>query len=96
MNTASSFPNARKQVAEQLEDKPGKHLVLVSYDLERHYPGNELVHNGAEFNAERILWARSKGAEADLELCRDYSDRTFWNITTDDQNVSLTPLHLCK
>ena len=96
MNTASNFPNSRRQVAEQLEDRPGKHLVLVSYDLERHYPGNELVHNGAEFNAEKILWARSKGPEADSELCRDYSDRTFWNVTTDDENVSLIPIGLCK
>ena len=96
MNTAFSFPNARRQVIQQLEDKPGMHLVLVSYDLERHYPGNELVHNGAEFNAERILWARSKGPKSDLELCHDYSDRTFWSVTTDDKNVSLSPLDLCK
>jgi hypothetical protein len=96
MNTASSFPNARRQVTQQLEDKPGMHLVLVSYDLERHYPGNELVHNGAEFNTERILWARSKGPKSDLELCQAYSDRTFWSVTTDDKNVSLSPLDLCK
>src|ERR1039458_5193653 len=96
MNTAVSFSDARRQVTQQLEDKPGMHLVLVSYDLERHYPGNELVHNGAEFNAEKILWARSKGPKSDLELCQAYSDRTFWSVTTDDKNVSLNPLDLCK
>src|ERR1017187_153322 len=95
-NTAFSFSDARRQVTQQLEDKPGMHLVLVSYDLERHYPGNELVHNGAEFNAEKILWARSKGPKGDLELCQAYSDRTFWSVTTDDKNVSLNPLDLCK
>ena len=96
MNTAFSFSDARRQVTQQLEDKPGMHLVLVSYDLERHYPGNELVHNGAEFNAEKILWARSKGPKGDLELCQAYSDRTFWSVTTDDKNVSLSPLDLCR
>ena len=87
MNSAFTFPDARRLVAQQLKGKPGMHLVLVSYDLERHYPGNELVHNGAEFNAEKILWARSKGPANDLELCRAYSDRTFWSVTTNDQNV---------
>ncbi len=96
MNSTFALPNARKLVAQQLEGKPGKQLVLVSYDLDQHYPGNELVHNGAEFSAETILWARSKGHENDLDLCHDYSDRTFWSVKTDDTNVSLTPLDLCK
>lgn len=96
INSTFALPNARKLVAQQLEDKPGKQLVLVSYNLDQHYPGNELVHNGAEFSAEKILWARSKGHENDLDLCQDYSDRTFWSVRTDDKNVSLTPLALCK
>ena len=96
INSAFGFPDIRKQVTQQLEDRPGKQVVLVSYDLDRHYPGDELVHNGAEFSAEKILWARSKGADKDLELCRWYPDRTFWKLTTDDQNASLTLLHLCK
>jgi hypothetical protein len=96
MNTTFALRNARTQVAQQLERKPRKQLVLVSYDLERHYAGNELVHNGAEFNSERILWARSKGSGNDSDLCRAYPDRTFWSVTTDDTNVTLGPLELCK
>ena len=41
----------------------GRQLVLVSYDLDKHYPGDELVHNSADFDSQKILWARSKGAE---------------------------------
>jgi hypothetical protein len=96
MNAVFTFRDARKWVAQQLETQPGKQLVLVSYDLQRHYPGNELVHNGADFNSEKILWARSKGEDNDRELCQAYSDRTFWSVNTDDVNVSLTPLDLCK
>jgi hypothetical protein len=96
MNSKFSFPDSRKLVAQQLESKPGRHLVLVAYDLDRHYPGNELVHNGADFNSEKILWARSKGPQSDRELCQFYSDRTFWRVTTDDKDVSLTPIELCK
>lgn len=95
INSTFGFPDIRKQVIEQLEAKPGKQLVLVSYDLDRHYPGDELVHNGAEFNSQKILWARSKGAD-DRELCSAYGDRTFWKVTTDDQDASLSLLDLCK
>jgi hypothetical protein len=94
-NGGFAFLNTRRRVAQQLKNEPGKQLVLVSYDLQ-HYPGNELVHNGADFNSEKILWARSKGTDSDRELCTAYSDRTFWRVQTDDVNVSLNPLDLCK
>ena len=80
----------------RLEAKPGKQMVLVSYDLDRHYPGDELVHNGAEFSSEKILWARSKGPESDRELCQTYPDRSFWQVTTDDTEASLRALDLCS
>ncbi len=96
MNSTFNFPDIRRLVVQRLKDEPGKQLVLVSYDLEKHYPGDELVHNGADFNSEKILWARSKGAEKDKDLCDAYSQRTFWKLATDDDNMSLTPTQLCK
>jgi hypothetical protein len=60
MNTIFHFPDQRKLITEQLESKPGRHLVLVSYDLEWHCPGNELVHNGLSSVPRKILWAQSK------------------------------------
>ena len=96
LNSTYAFPDLRKTIAQQLEEKPGKHLVLVSYDLERHYPGNELVHNFADPNSAKVVWARSKGAGHDVDLCSVYSDRTFWSVTTDDVNFSLSPLDLCR
>ena len=96
MNAFFAFRDGRTWVAQQLKNQPGKQLVLVSYDLQRHYPGNELVHNGADFNSEKILWARSKGEVKDRELCQAYSDRTFWSVKTDDVDLSLAPLDLCK
>ena len=96
INSTFALPDTRKLISQQLESKPGEHLVVVSYDLVRHYPGDELVHNGADFSTEKILWARSKGAENDRELCQAYPDRTFWGVKTDDVNFSLEPLSLCK
>jgi hypothetical protein len=96
INSTFALPDTRKLVTQQLDNKPGKQLVLVSYDLERHYPGDELVHNGADFNSEKILWARSKGVESDRELCQTYPRRSFWMVKTDDMNFTLSPLDLCQ
>lgn len=83
-------------MAERLATQPGKQLVLVAYDMEHHYPGDELVHNGADFGSEKILWARSKGVSNDVDLCQAYPDRAFWNLTTNDKTFSLQPLKLCN
>ena len=96
MNTAFRSPNQRELIAEQLNARPGKHIVLVSYDVERHYPGNELVHNGAEFGSQKIVWARSKGEGSDSDLCAAFPDRTFWRVVTDDDNFSFGGTDLCK
>ena len=77
VNSAFALPDTRTLVARQLETLPGKHLVLVTYDLDRHYPGDELVHNWADFSSQKILWARSKGPGNDSDLCGGYSDRTL-------------------
>jgi len=96
LNSTYAFPDTRELVTQQLEQKPGKHLVLVSYDLAHHYPGDELVHNLADFNSAKILWARSKGPENDSDLCSAYGHRYFWTVTTDDLHYSLAPLNLCS
>jgi hypothetical protein len=91
-----AFRDARQQVAQRLQNEPGKQLVLVTYDLDRHSPFNELVQNSAELSGQKIIWARSKGAGNDVDLCRAYPDRVFWSVTTDDTNISLGALDLCK
>ena len=91
-----AYPDTRELIARQLSAQPGKQLVLVSYDLQHHYPGDELVHNDADFASQKILWARSKGGGKDEELCLSYGDRTFWSVTTDDMNFKLLPLELCN
>ena len=96
INSTFAFPDTRTLVSQQLESKPGKQLVLVSYDFERHYPGDELVHNGADFNSQTILWARSKGTDNDRGLCQAYPGRSFWSLKTDDVIVSLNPLDICR
>jgi len=94
--TRFGLPDARKTVLQQLKADPARYVILVSYDFEKHYPGAELVHNGAEFGSERVLWARSKGRTNDLGLCTAYRERTFVEVTTDDANLSFQVLPLCS
>lgn len=96
LNSRYALPNTRASVARQLQQYAGKQLVLVSYDLARHYPGDELVHNGADLSTAIVLWARSKGHGNDSDLCQAYADRTFWKLETDDVRYSLNPIVLCQ
>jgi hypothetical protein len=96
LNTRYNFPNNHFQIAQKLGSLAGKQLVLVTYDLAKHYPGDELVHNGAEFSSEKILWARSKGQDNDVALCNAYAERRFWTVKTDDSTYSLEPSDLCS
>jgi hypothetical protein len=91
-----AFRDARLEIAQRLQNEPGKQMVLVTYDLDRHSPFNELVQNSAELSSQKIIWARSKGAGNDLDLCRAYPDRVFWSVATDDMDLSLKALDLCK
>jgi hypothetical protein len=95
VNSVFTFPDNRRLIERQLNDQPGKQLVLVSYDIEHHYPGEELVHNWADLGEQKILWARSKGPGRDADLCDFYSDRSFWSVTSNDLTYSLKPLDLC-
>ncbi len=94
-NATFAFPDNRRSIERELKDAPGKQLVLVSYDLEHHYPGEELVHNWANLDAQKILWARSKGDGNDSDLCVFYPDRSFWRVTTNDLTFSLQALDMC-
>ena len=92
----STFPDNRRLIEHRWRIKPGQTVgTCVLRHVSHHYPGDELVHNWADFGAQKILWARSKGPGNDSDLCRDYSDRTFWSVTTDDVSFSLKPLDLC-
>jgi hypothetical protein len=90
-----AFRDTHREVAQRLDSEPGKHLILVTYDLERHSPFNEIVHNTADFDSQKIIWARAKGGANDADLCQAYPGRRFWSLYTDDLDFSLNPSALC-
>ena len=89
-----AYGEVRGMVSHLIDEKPGKHIVLVSYQA-GHVLFDEVVHNGADFNSEKVLWARSMGPSEDAELCKDYPDHAIWKVVTDDVGISLKQLDIC-
>ena len=79
----------RALIARELRSTPGTHLVLVRYTAD-HNPLIEWVYNRADINRAKVLWARSLGAEKDLELRRYFHDRCVWAVDADAPHPQLS------
>jgi len=72
----------REPLIQKLLEQPGKHLVLVSYDLKR-YDTVEWVYNEPDIDHSRIVFARDMGPKENQELLKYYSDRRLWRVRID-------------
>lgn len=72
----------RDGIERQLEDLPGKHLVIVHYSPD-HNVFEEWVYNAADIDAAKIVWARELGAAEDQSLFRYFADRNIWLLDAD-------------
>jgi hypothetical protein len=79
----------RARLAKQLENSPGKHLVMVRYD-EGHNVHEEWVFNGADLDGAKVLWAREIDAAQNAKLFDYFKDRQIWLIEPDSDNTELT------
>jgi hypothetical protein len=75
-------------IQEQLEQNPGRHLVLVRYGS-RHDLYEELVFNQADIERSGVVWARSLGPEKDSCLINHFSGRHVW-LLEDDGDLKLS------
>ena len=74
-------PEGRIFVHDKLSAAPGKQLVFVRYG-----PGHgfhEWVHNAADIDLSRVVWALDLGAEEDKKLRDYYPDRAAWLLLPD-------------
>lgn len=81
-------PEGRIAIHAQLAKAPGKQLVFVRYWPKHLF--QEWVHNEADIDAARIVWARDLGAAEDESLRRYYPDRTVWLLEPDARPPRLT------
>jgi hypothetical protein len=70
----------RTEVEQQLNNTPGKDLVVVQYDPD-HGVLEDWVYNGADLDGAPIVWARDLGPQKNQELYEYYSDRRVWVLT---------------
>jgi hypothetical protein len=83
----------------RLEQRTGKHLVLVRYgaDQSEH---REWVYNEADIDAARVIWARDMNQTENCKLVDYFKDRVIWslNVEGDDVPVKLKPFprDLCQ
>jgi len=81
---------SRVYVQKQLEDMPGKHLLMVRYS-EDHNIHDEWVYNGADIDRQRVVWARELTAEQNTKLFAYYRDRDVWLVEPDIDNTEIKP-----
>jgi len=81
----------RTQLVQKLKQIPGRHLVIVHYDM---HPvldrALELVYNDADIDAARIVWARDMGPQ-NLELIQYFRDRHVWLVNGSESPLRLIP-----
>ena len=74
-------PEGRIAISGQLEAARGRQLVFVRYSPQHQF--QEWVHNAADIDRARVVWARDLGAEENKKLLRYYPDRTAWLLEPD-------------
>jgi hypothetical protein len=82
-------PEGRIAIKQQLASAPGKQLVFVRYWPQHQFA--EWVHNAAEIDGSRVVWARDLGPEENQQLLQYYPDRTAWLLEPDARPPLLTP-----
>ena len=81
-------PERRIAINSRLRAAPGKQLVLVRYWPQHMF--REWVHNAADIDGARIVWARDLGAAENQKIRRYYPDRTVWLLEPDAKPPRLT------
>jgi hypothetical protein len=82
---ANSWSVERARILAALQLEPGKHLVLVRY-TDHNFP-EEWIHNDADIDAAKVVWAHDMGREQNLELLEYFKDRTIWLLEPDTRKA---------
>jgi hypothetical protein len=69
----------RAELQGALERLPGKHLVFVN-DSAGKWP-IQWVYNGANLEAQRVVWARPMGEPNAQRMMTHFHDRQVWFVT---------------
>jgi hypothetical protein len=87
---AETHREARADIEQWLEGRPGKQLVIVHYSP-YHSPNQEWVYNRADIDNSKVVWAREMDAASDARLREYFHDRETWLLDAD-----VWPQHLVR
>lgn len=86
---ASSKTFGRAAILRELNQMPGKQLVVVRYQP-GHPPFEEWVYNGADIDAAKVVWAREMTPRENEGLLKYFSDRRVWLLEADEKPPRLS------
>ncbi len=75
----------------KLRQSGGKHLLVVHY-TPNHEPAPDWVHNGANIDAQTVIWARDRGPSENQALMSYYRGRKVWFVTVGNNSYRLSSL----
>ena len=81
----------RAKIQTYLEHQPGPQIVLVRYS-ETHHVDEEWVHNAADIDGSKVVWARDGAAEDNAKLLAYFRERHAWLLEADQKPPRLTSL----
>ena len=83
-------PQAR--IHAQLQEAGGYHLVIVRY-APRYVPGYDWVHNEADIDGAKVVWAREMDMPQNHRLLEYFKDRHIWlvEVSREDALPELVP-----
>lgn len=88
-NINQGDPRGRIAITRRLNAAPGSQLVFVRYSPQHQF--EEWVHNGADIDHARIVWARDLGTDENQKLLHYYPDRIAWLLEPDARPPHLQP-----
>jgi hypothetical protein len=79
----------RIAINRELAKSPGRQLVFVHYGPQHAF--HEWIHNDADIDSTRVIWATDDGADVNEILLDHYPDRKAWIVEPDRVPPRLTP-----
>jgi hypothetical protein len=90
VNDPKEWSLRRAAMERQLEQQASPQLVFVQY-RPTHHVALEWVHNDADLEHAKVVWARDLGAEHNRLLLAQMPGRTVWSLDGDNRNPQLVP-----
>jgi hypothetical protein len=81
----------REAIRVKLDKQPGYQLVIVKQDESSKNPFFNWIHNRADLNSAKIIWADDMGPAKNQELIDYFKDRQVWFVDVDRQPPKLVP-----